>query len=91
MNRLVKYTLIALGLNALSFLVFAIPLLSNSGDPLASFLIAVALAAFSLIVQFIVSLVLLSNPRSRETGKAMLLTIGVILLVGLSVCSSAWL
>lgn len=91
MNKFGKYTLIAIGLNVLSFVIFCIPvfLTPNTNDAaLSAFIIAFFLGVISLVVQLIVALVYLFGQK-KEVGKAMLLSIGIILLVGLSICSTA--
>jgi hypothetical protein len=40
----------------------------------------------SLVIQLIVGLAYIVNKRKQELGQAMLLSVGIILLVGFSVC-----
>ena len=91
MSKFTKYTLIAVGLNILSFIVLCIPvyLTPNTNDQaLGAFILVFFIGALSILVQLIVALVFLFGKR-KESGKAMLLSIGIILLVGLSVCTTA--
>ena len=89
MSKFAKYTLIAVGLNLLMFIILCIPVYftNNKNDEgLAAFIIAFFVGAFSVLVQLIVALVFLFGKR-KESGKAMLASVGIILLVGLSICS----
>lgn len=92
MNKLVKKTLLAIGLNLLTLLLLALPLINNrNGDALGPFLVMLMLFGLALLVQLIVAIVLVSGEKRKETGKAMLLALGILLLIGLSVCGGAWL
>lgn len=92
MNKLVKKTLIAIGLNLLLLFLFALPLINNrDGDALGPFLVMLMFFGLSLFVQLIVAIVFISGEKRKETGKAMLLALGILLLIGLSVCGGAWL
>ena len=91
MSKFTKYILIALGLNLLLYIILCLPVYftKNAGqDALGAFILAFFVGALALIVQLIVAIVFLFGKR-KESGKAMLLSIGIILLVGLSVCSTA--
>ena len=92
MNPLVKKTLLAIGLNLLTLFLFALPLINNrSGDALGPFLVMLMLFGLALFAQLIVAIVFISGEKRKETGKAMLLALGILLLIGLSVCGGAWL
>ncbi len=45
----------------------------------------------ALLVQLIVGIVYVSGEKNREFGKAMLLSAGIILLIGFSICSTMML
>jgi uncharacterized membrane protein (DUF485 family) len=89
MNKFGKYVLTALGLNFLSFVLLFIIILAFSGlneDGLGALIIAFVIGVLSLLVQLIIALVYIVGEK-KELGKAMLLSTGIILLIGLSVCS----
>lgn len=88
MNKFVKYTLIAIGSNIASFVIFSIPLFNCQGENcLGTFIIILFLIGISLLVQLIVGLSFLANERKQLIGQAMLLTVGIFLLIGFSICS----
>jgi hypothetical protein len=92
MKKFIVYLLIVLGLNVLSFFVFAIPMYfsKNQNTETGSFIFALVLFAISLFIQFIVAFILINGQKKKELGKAMLLAVGIIFLVGLSFCSGLW-
>jgi hypothetical protein len=85
MSKFAKYTLIAIGLNILSFILFLVPSFFGK-DSLGTAILAFFLVIISLLVQLIVALVYIGGEK-KDLGKAMLLCIGIILLIGLSICS----
>lgn len=85
MSKFAIYTLIAVGLNFLSFFIFFIPAFFIK-DGLAGAILAFFLVILSLVVQLIIALVYISGEK-KELGKAMLLSTGILLLIGVSVCS----
>jgi hypothetical protein len=88
MNQFVKYLLIILASNIILFVIFFIPAFTTSGnDSLGPAIIAFLLIGLSLLVQLIVGLVFLNQESKREMGQAMLLSAGIFLLIGFSVCS----
>jgi hypothetical protein len=89
MNKFGKYVLRSLGLNFASFVILFIIVFSMSssrGGGLEALIIGFFVGVFSLVIQLIVSLIFIIGEK-KELGKAMLLSIGIILLVGLSICS----
>jgi hypothetical protein len=88
MNKFGKYVLRSLGLNFAFFvLLFLIVLgVSSNGDGLGALIIAFFVGVISLVIQLIIALVFIIGEK-KESGKAMLLSIGIILLIGLSICS----
>lgn len=88
MNKFVKYTLIAFGANIVSFVLFLIPSFTCEGqDCLGPAILGVLLIGLSLLIQLIVGLSFLANERKQLIGQAMLLTVGIFLLIGFSICS----
>lgn len=88
MNRFVKYLLIVLASNIALFIIFFIPTFTTSGqDSLGPAIMAFLLIGLTLLVQLIVGLVFLGQDNKRELGQAMLLSAGIFLLIGFSVCS----
>ena len=88
MNKFVKYTLIAIGANIASFVLFSIPLFSCQGENcLGTVIIVLFLIGLSLLVQLIVGLFLLTNESQKLIGQAMLLAVGIFFLIGFSICS----
>jgi hypothetical protein len=93
MGRFILYTIIALILNVVSFLVFSLPIFFNSealGPAIGSLIFGFVLTIISLIIQTIIGLIFLAKEGKKEIGKAMLLSVGIIFLIGLSVCSRSW-
>jgi hypothetical protein len=88
MSQFVKYTLIAIGLNLLSFGLFILPafLTSSGHDRGTSLVLAFFGAIVSLIVQLLVALIFLLDEKKKQIGQAMLLSVGLFLLVGFSFC-----
>ena len=93
MGRFILYTIIALVLNVLSFFVFLIPMYFSDGElgpAIGGLLFAFALLIISLIIQTAIGLMFLTKEGKKEIGKAMLLSVGIIFLFGLSICSGSW-
>lgn len=66
-----------------------IPLLLLKGELIINwFFISLIILAFSFIVQIIQALIYVSDPDGKEKGQGMLISIGLILLMGGLVCSS---
>jgi hypothetical protein len=88
MNRFIKYLLIILASNIILFIIFFIPAFTSSGkDSLGPALMGLLLIGLSLLVQLIVGSVFLGKENKREIGQAMLLSAGIFLLIGFSICS----
>lgn len=88
MKKFILYTILFLFLDILLIVIFALLLLNDysfqsfAGSVFDSFGII-----FLLIIQFIIGLTFLDKESKKELGKAMLLSSGIIFLVGLSVCN----
>lgn len=92
MNSFWKKFLKIFGLNFLAGFVLFLPVffISNENEAaLGWMLIAFILAAILLFVQFVVAFTFILGEKKKELGQAMLLTVGVIVLIGFSVCSGA--
>lgn len=89
MNRVTKYTLIAIGLNVLAGLLLAAPFLfvKNEDWVMGWLVVMLLLHVLSLAIQFIVGIVLANREGKKDMGKGMLLAVGIILLIGFSVCT----
>ncbi|MBD0376157.1 MAG: hypothetical protein ICV51_11060 [Flavisolibacter sp.] len=90
MNKVVKYMLIAIGINIAAGLLLAAPFLflTNQDWVVGWLVLSLLLGCLSLFIQFIVGIVFAVRENKKDIGKGMLLSIGVILLIGLSVCSN---
>ena len=89
MNKFFKYILIVFAANIILFLLFLLPAFIYEGhDSLGPAIIGFFLIGLSLLIQLIVGLTYLNNEKKREIGQAMLLTTGLFLLIGFSICSS---
>lgn len=91
MSNVVKYTLIAIGLNILLALVLFIPVAVMDGDAMTAYLVFLLFfTPLSLLVQLIVGIVFAAGEKKKEIGKGILLSVGFFLLVGLSICGPMW-
>ena len=90
MSNLTKIVLISLGLNIALGLLVSLPLafINDSDTSIGWAITILAIAALSLIVQLIIGIVLAVGNSNREIGKGMLISVGIILVIGLSVCSA---
>jgi hypothetical protein len=84
MKPVTKYFVRILLLNLLLLALLFIPVFWGSGDVLFTLLVF----GGAQLVQLTVGLLMLINSRTKELGKGILLCVGVIFLVGLSVCSA---
>lgn len=89
MNKFLKYTLIAFSANALLTILFSIPYLQSKelGTAIGGTIFLFIASIISLLIQALVGLSFLSNEQKKSIGQAMLLTVGMILLIGCSLCS----
>lgn len=89
MNTFFKLVLKVMGLNLLSFLVFLAPtfLGSQKGyDALGAFLLGLIAIGVSLFVQLIIGIVFSAGEKRKHLGQALLVSTGVFLLIGFSLC-----
>ena len=81
--------LIIVAINLLAGALFLIPAFtSGSRDGLSWALGALMVVGGGLLVEFIVGIILAAGTKRTQTGRGMLLAVGVTLLIGLAVCSS---
>lgn len=78
-----KYTLLAIAVNII--IIFAC-LFIQAYEGLEGFIFGLMLAAVFIIVETIVALFMLANEKTKLLGQAMLLSIGIIFLIGFSWC-----
>jgi hypothetical protein len=90
MNQFQKYLLKSFLYNLLAGIVLMLPLTVLKGnDATIGWLFALlVIAPLSLLVQLIVGIVYASVNKNKELGKAMILTVGIFLLIGLGICGS---
>jgi uncharacterized membrane protein YozB (DUF420 family) len=48
--------------------------------------IVLIIAAFSLVIQIVAGIIYITQPDQRETGQGMLISVGIILVLGLCTC-----
>ncbi len=76
-------------LNLLAGGIGMLPFLFLQGDNQIMWLILLLIiAALSLVIQLVVSIVYINRPVTKEKGQGMLLSVGLILLIGAAVCGS---
>jgi hypothetical protein len=92
MNQRTRYTWISLGLNLALGILISLPLLvlMKEGDALGYLVGVIFFMPISLLVQLIVGIIFIRSSKRKIMGQAMLLAVGIILLVGLSVCGNIW-
>lgn len=89
MNKFFKLVLKVLALDALLFLLCLAPsfLGSYSGyDALGAFVLGLLAMAVVLLVQLVVGLFFSAGEKRKELGQALMLSSGIIILIGFSVC-----
>ena len=93
MNKIVGYTVLFVIADIVVLLLFS--LIANlfftsdrQYDLSGVFFVLIGFPIF-LLVQMIVGGVLASKPKTKDLGKAMLLSAGIILLVGLALCGGS--
>jgi hypothetical protein len=91
MVKIVLYTLLFLA--GIVLFVLLLVFISNSffqstRDYDFSGLIFVLISFYiSLLIQFITGIILAANPKKKEVGVGLLISAGIVLLIGLSLCS----
>ncbi len=78
-----KYTLIAIAVNL--FLILALTIIP-ANDGLEGFIHGLVFAGIFIIIEIIAALFMLANQETKIYGQAMLLSLGIILLIGFSWC-----
>lgn len=87
MSTVTKYCLHVFSWNAILLFVLGCSFFLY-GDGLTWLAVSFIIYIVSLFVQLLVGFGLLLNSEYREWGKAMLLVVGIIFLIGFSVCSA---
>jgi hypothetical protein len=90
MGKPLKYMLISLALNIVTiFLYITITNMTSRphGDALAFLLYGFVFLALSLLLQTAVALSFLNKEKKRHIGQGMLLAVGIVALIGLSICT----
>lgn len=74
-------------LNLLAGVIGVIPFTFLGEAAITWGFILIIIAVVSLLVQLIVALVYIANPARAKIGQAMLLSVGIYILIGFTVCS----
>jgi hypothetical protein len=92
MDKKVKKVLLkSLGLNILAGGIGMLILLVLPGDAKLTWgFLLLIIAAVSLVIQLITAIVYTNKAEKKEVGQGMLISVGIILLIGLAVCSPFW-
>lgn len=95
MGKILLYTVLFLVANIGLVLLFSfiIPLLMTDKDEGYGLdrAIAILVATFiAFMIELVVAVFLINTETRKDIGKAMLLSIGIIFLFGLSLCSGMW-
>lgn len=94
MKKIILYTLLFIGANVLLFFLLLFigeNFVEGSGDfDFSGLFFVLGFFAIALVVELIVGGILASRAQTKELGKGLLLSAAIILLFGLSVCSSMW-
>jgi hypothetical protein len=92
MDKKVKKVLLkSLGLNILAGGIGMLILLVLPGDAKLTWgFLLLIIAAVSLLIQLITAIVYINNAEKKEIGQGMLISVGIILLIGVAACSPFW-
>jgi hypothetical protein len=95
MGKLLLYTILFLAANVGLFFLFSlvIPQLMTDKDEGYGLdrAIAILVAMFiAFMIELVVAVFLINTKTRKDIGKAILLSIGIIFLFGLSVCNGFW-
>lgn len=89
MSQRTRYILIIVGLNLfIGFLLFLLMTVAGSDSLEKMAFILLFIIPAMLLLQLIAGIVLALGKRRKALGQALLLSIGAILLIGLSVCGA---
>lgn len=82
----------SLGFNFLAGVIGLLPFIFLGDDGIITWgLILIVIAALSLFIQLIVGGVYASRAEGKEKGQGMLLSVGLIFLIGVAVCTPFWI
>ena len=94
MKKIILYTLLFIVANVLLFLLLAFIgqnfIKSSGGYDLSGFFFVLISFVITLILELIAGGILAASTKTKEVGKGLLLSAAIVLLFGLSVCSSSW-
>jgi uncharacterized membrane protein len=90
-KRVLRSLLKSLGLNILAGGVGVLPFLLSDSDGLIVWgLILILIAVVSLITQLVIGVRYTGIPERKEEGQGMLLSVGLLALIGIAVCGPFW-
>jgi uncharacterized membrane protein len=91
MNKVIIYALKSLGINFAAGVILFLPLMvMNSTAAINWLLVLAVIGVLSLVIQLIIGIVYAAGEK-HELGKGMMLAVGIIFLIGFSVCGSMWM
>jgi membrane protein DedA with SNARE-associated domain len=93
MGKFILYTIIVLVLNVVLLFILGWLgglVIDDNSYGLDSLVIGLVIFAASLIIQLVAGSILIAKGEKKELGRAMLLSVGIILLTGFSICSGIW-
>jgi len=86
MSKFAKALLITLAANIGAAAILCVPILMSKKDVLGWLLLAFVIMGIALVIQLIMGIVYVAGNDRKETGKAMLVAVGILLLIGFSIC-----
>jgi hypothetical protein len=89
-KKVVKTMLITVAINLAVGTLLVIPAITTGGsrDSLGWALTALFVIGGGLLIQLITGIALSAGKEKKQTGQGILLAVGVILVIGLAVCST---
>lgn len=93
MNKQVRQSMFrSLGFNFLAGLIGMLPFTFLGNNAVITWgFILIGIAILSLLIQLIIGIVYSGKPQKREKGQGMLLSVGIIFLIGVAVCTPFWI
>jgi len=87
MSKFVKTLLITIAANTGVAALLCIPIFNAKGEDGIGWLVGgLVILGLALLVQLVIGIAFVAGTQNKETGKGMLLAVGIILLIGLSIC-----
>ena len=94
MKKIILYTFLFIVANVLLLLLLAFIgqnfITRSGGNDFSGLFYILIYFAISLVLELIVGGILATRTRTKDVGKGIMLSAAIILLFGLSVCSSMW-